>query len=258
MEKTLREAFRNYGIDLDKLSPRETAERIRASDLTPQLTDGLELWIGTLGHLMSLGEMLRPFPEVMKWVDALYEADPDPFAASVRKLVYARAPSRDEVVKLMESIEFSEVRPRTLAWLASAAFRTNDRELVNDIFRRAVLEYPDDFMLNFDYAYHLTPLGEWEKAIRYYERCLAIRPNSAGIWRSLGVALRNIKDYPASIDALQRSLKFQPDHAWTYIDLGLTHEANEDLAAAREAYESALKLQADFEPALEALKRISD
>ncbi|MGB0715937.1 MAG: protein kinase domain-containing protein, partial [Phycisphaerae bacterium] len=253
MEEELRGAFRDYGIDITEMSQEMVAEKIRESELAPYLTDGLELWMGTVGHLYGFGVQMYPPEQLMTWIDVLYKADPDPFAAAVRKLVYARFVTVKDVNDLMDSVDFAEVRPRTLAWLASAAYRSGDVLIVKDIFRRALLLYPDDLMLNFDFAYNMIVAREYHRAIRAYERCLAIRPQTAGIWRGLGVALRHVDDHQESIDALEQSIKLQPDHAPTYVDLGITWEAMNKKDKAREAYEQALTINADLVKATQRL-----
>lgn len=253
MEKELRTAFNKYGIDLQNEPQEQIAERIKESELAAHLTDGLELWMGTCAHLHSFGVRKYPVAQLVTWIEVLYAAEPDPFATAVRRLVYAPAPTAIEVRTLMDSVQFADVRPRTLAWLASAAYRTGDMALVREIFRRAVLIYPDDLMLNFDYAYNMMAAKDYSQAIRSYDRCLALRPNSGGIWRGLGIALRHVEQYADSIDALNESIKHQPDHAPTYADLGLSLEQSGDVAGAVGAYERALELNADIEVAKERL-----
>lgn len=256
MEEALRQAFRDYGIDLLEMPQEKVAARIRESDLAAQLTDCLELWMGTCGHLYSFGVVKYPPQELMTWIEVLYEADPDPFAGNVRRLVYSRMPDMKAVKELVDTVDFAEVRPRTLAWLASAAYRTGDIELVKEIFRRALLLYPDDLMLNFDFAYNMMVAKDYHRAIRAYERCLAIRPQTAGIWRGLGVALRHVEQYEDSTGALLQSIHFQPDHAPTYVDLGMTWEERGRIDKARDSYEQALAINPDLSDAqtkLEAL-----
>jgi len=249
MEESLRAAFADYGIDLDALSREQVAERIRRSDLAAHLTDGLELWIATCGYLMTFGVELYSEAELREWLEVLYEVDPDPFATKVRKMVYGPPPTTGAVRALMQSIEFEKERPRTLAWLASAAYRTGDMDLVREIFRRALLIYPGDFMLNYDYAYNMMAAGDYDKAIRAYDRCLAIRSHSGGVWRGLGVALRKAGQLKDSVDALQQSVAYQPDHAPTYIDLGLSLGAVGDRSGAVDAYQRALALRPDLQRA---------
>lgn len=257
MEEQLRAAFLDYGIDLNNLTPEETAARIRDSDLAPQLTDGLELWVGTCAMLPALGDKAFKEDDFIKWKDAFALADPDPVAAAVRELVYETGDvERERVVDLIDTLDFETVRPRTLSWLAFAGFGKLDSSLGEDIFRRAMLIYPDDFMLLFDYAYFMAKSGDWEKAVGAYSRCLAIRPRSAGVWRCLGVAHRNVDHPAASLDALRRSIQIQPDHAFTHLDLGITLEALGDRDGAISAYEEALDLFPELTDAQDRLDKL--
>jgi tetratricopeptide (TPR) repeat protein len=260
LEEQLRLAFLDYGIDLRQLSPQETAARIRVSAMAPYLTDGLELWIATNRGKSLSG--VRPYgQELMRtWKIALDEADPDPFTTAVRDLVWVPCfmdpedcrPTAEQVRRLVDAPEFSKARPRTLSWLATAAFQTEDPALGPDIYNRALLIHPDDLMLNFDYASMMTAKGQPEQAIRSYDRCVALRPRSGGLWRSLGVALREAGDFQGSADALRRSIEHQPDHATTHEDLGVTLLASGDLDGAITAFERALQLN----PELETAKRL--
>lgn len=257
MEEQLRSAFLDYGIDLNMLTPEETAVRISNSDLAPQLTDGLEVWVWTRATLPALGDKAFKEDDLIKWKAAFALADPDPVAAAVRELVYETGElKRERVVDLVDTLDFEKVRPRTLSWLAFAGFGQLDSSLGEDIFRRAMLIYPDDFMLLFDYAYFTAKSGDWEKAVGAYSRCLAIRPRSAGIWRCLGVAHRNTDNPSASLDALRRSIEIQPDHAFTYLDLGITLEALGDRDAAISAYEDALELFPELTDAQDRLEKL--
>jgi tetratricopeptide (TPR) repeat protein len=223
--------------------------------MAPQLADGLELWLGTCGHLPSMGVEVRPAAELMQFMQVLDQADPDPFVVGVRRMVYGPPPARPEVETLLASVDLATVRPRTLAWLAMACYRT-DVALAEDIFGRALRQYPDDFMLNFDRAYSFYYVKRWDMAIRSYERCLAIRPQSAGVWRALGAALREIEDLAGSADALERSIELQPEHAPTWVELGVTREKLGQPEAARDAYEQALAIRSDISGAAEGLERL--
>jgi serine/threonine-protein kinase len=264
LEEQLRLAFLDYGIDLQKLSPREAAERIAGSAMAPYLTDGLELWIATNRGKNLSG--VRPYgQELMRtWKMALDEADPDPFTTAVRDLVWLPCymnpedcrPTAEQVRRLVDAPEFNEARPRTLSWLATAAFQTEDPALGPDTYKRALLIHPDDLMLNFDFASMMTANGQPEQAIRSYDRCIALRPRSGGLWRSLGVALRMVDDFQGSADALRRSIEHQPDHATTHEDLGVTLQAAGDLNGAILAFEQALQLNPDLETAREHLEEV--
>ncbi len=243
MEQQMRQAFLDYGIDLVELPREEIAARIRDSDLAPQLADGLELWIATLGQLGRLGDDIEA---MQPWAEVLYAADPDPYRTAVRRQVYQRQPDLAALHPLAHSADFETALPRTLAWLGSCFMRVGDTEGMDDVFRRALLVHPTDFMLNFDYAYQLDAAGRWEEAIRMYHRTLAIRPKNGGIWRRLGMALQRTGDAEGSIDALSQSIRYQPDYAPTHVDLGLIRAELGDVDGAIAAYRAALDMAPDL------------
>ncbi len=246
LESQLRQVFRDDGIDVLSMPRSEIAARIRESDLAPQLADGLELWMGTIGYLADLGVMSYTPDEIVSWLDVLYEADPDPYRTSVREQVYSAEPDADALKLLADSPQFDTALPRTLAWLGNALMRANAVEDMDDVFRRALLLHPTDFMLNFDYALTLETARRWEEAVRYYHRALTIRPTNGGIWRRLGMALRAMGDMAGSLNSLDQSIKYQPDYAPTWVDLGLARVDHNDLPAAIAAYRRAITLDTDL------------
>jgi len=246
MEEQLRLAFLEYGIDVLGIPRDEIAAQIRQSDLAPQLADGLELWIGTLGYLSELGATSYTKDELLAWVAILYEADPDPYRTSIREQVYADNPDAAVLQSLALSEEFQRAMPRTLAWLGMALMRAEALESMDDVYRRALLLHPTDFMLNFDYAYTLEALDavkRREEAIRYYHRALTLRPKNAGIWRRLGVALRTTGDLDGAVNAIEQSIKYQSDYAPTWVDMGLTRIAGGELEEAIAAYRRAINIE---------------
>jgi tetratricopeptide (TPR) repeat protein len=228
------------------MPPDEIADRIRASELAPELADGLELWISAKGYLGGMDETGFTMEQVMAWAEVLYAADPDPYRVSVRHQIYTQRPNAHALAELAQSEEFDTALPRTLSWLGNGFVRIGDAEAMDDVYRRALIIHPTDFMLNFDYAFTLAALGRWEEAISYYLRSLALRPTNGGVWRNLGLARRETGDLARAIEALERSIEYQPDHAPTYVDLGLGRTAAGDPDGAIEAYRSAIGLQPDL------------
>ncbi len=249
LEEELRAAFREYGIDLDTLSREEVAARIRQSKLAVQLADGLELWIGAAGHLGDLGAAKYDPDELKAWMKVLLEADPDPFRTAVRR-AYAKLGSGDidlaDLRRLADSDAFDSSMPRTLSWLGMTFFAVGEQEEMDDVFRRALTLYPSDFMLNFDYGLCLAWAKRWEEAARYYQAGLAVRPETGGIWRSLGVALRESGRMAEAVNALKQSIRYQPDYAPTHVELGRTLADSGDLDGALDAYHQALERNPDY------------
>lgn len=255
MERSLREAFADYGIDILELSNEETAKAIRASDLSTQLADGYELWLATSGHLHSMGVSLYSIAEIKRRTEVLNLADPDPITQRIRELLYAPQPTSEQVRELASRVDIETTRPRTLSWLGSVCFRTGDTDILDEVLGQALLRYPGDFMLNFDYAFMTQSLGRWEESIRYYMRCIAIRPKSAGIWRCLGTAYRELEDLQGSLEALERSVELD-QHAPTYVDLAKTQLALGEDAEATASLRHALDLNSNVLQARELLEKL--
>jgi len=115
------------------------------------------------------------------------------------------------------------------------------------LYQRALTQHPDDFMLNLDYALALSHLGRtepgrWKEAIGYFRAGLAIRPQTSGMWRWLGIAYRELADFQQAIAALNQAIDLQDDHAATWVDLGRAKAANGDADGAFESYRRAIDL----------------
>ena len=107
MERELRATFQTYGIDLENDSNGEIERAIAASELAPQLVDGLELWIATIAHLGTFGVHLKTEQELRAKLDILYGADSDPVATQVRKLLYSMHPQKDAVLALVDDLDYA-------------------------------------------------------------------------------------------------------------------------------------------------------
>jgi serine/threonine-protein kinase len=245
MERGLRAAFADYGIDLDALDRAEIARRMRAGRDPAMLADGLELWMGTVGQLGTLSGSAWSIEEVQAWAEVLYEADDDPLRTAVRRAFFGSGgvPVLDELEQIAADYDLAAARPRTLAWLAFSFSAAGRPDRFDDLFEEALLQHADDFMLNFDYAFGLTFQERHAEAINYYHRCVALRPLNSGIWRALGNASRKVGRHRQAIAALRRSAAVQPDHAPIHADLARALLAGDHPLEAERAASEALRLQ---------------
>lgn len=242
MGDQLADAFATYGIDIRKGSVEEIGERIRSSPMAVQLSDGLELWIATEGHLGEFGAMRFSIPDLKEKLKALYIADPDPLRTALRQEIYTFQPNPAKLRAMKDAADFETLLPRTLSWLGAGFSMIGDFEQSDEVYRRAIALHPGDFMLNFDYALTLGPRKRWHDAIRAYSRVQALRPRNSGVWRALGLALRETREYAASIDALKQSIVLQPDHGPTHADLAHSLRLDKQLDAALESARRAAEL----------------
>ncbi len=129
-----------------------------------------------------------------------------------------KKPSSDEVEAVIANVDLQSMTPRASSWLATLFLMSGAIERCDEVFYRTLIDHPDDLMLNFDFAYALASTKRWPDAIRYYLRCVAIRPDVAGAWRALGNAYRENGEHHRSQESLQRAIELQSNHAPTYID----------------------------------------
>jgi superkiller protein 3 len=89
-----------------------------------------------------------------------------------------------------------------------------------------------------------------DEAITYNRVALALRPESPGVWLSLGVALCRKGEIEESLAAYQQAARLKPDYAWAHCDLGdcFNRMGRPDQAIAE--CQEALRLKPDFPCAL--------
>ena len=88
--------------------------------------------------------------------------------------------------------------------------------------------------------------GNFPDAIAIMERAIALRPNDAAYWSSLGSALLESARYDEAIDALRRACEFDPQYTTAWYNLGLAYircmRVDEATAALRQAVSQAPEL----------------
>lgn len=244
METQFQELFLQEGIDPYQLDPASVAEKIRQHRSYEQLCDALELWIGTKGHISSLGGQQATRASMQPLADALLEADKDPVRTGIRQLIYTAQPfTVDKVDAVVRGVDLSTLTPRTLSWLASVYLMAKAAEQADRVYYLAVDTYPDDFMLNFDFAFALEGQRRWPEAIRFFLRCTALRPDVAGVWRGLGNAYRDNGELDRAAEALQRAASLAAAHSPTYVDLARIRLETDQFQAAEAASRRALELK---------------
>ncbi len=139
--------------------------------------------------------------------EALFAADSDPVRTGIRRLIYGgKAFEEKDVDEVVRDVALVELTPRTLSWLAGVYAMARATNKADDVFFLAVDRYPDDFMLNFDFAFMLESQKRWPEAIRYYLRCTALRPDVSGTWRALGYAYRENGEPDRSKESLTQAV----------------------------------------------------
>lgn len=207
MDTEMRSFFRKQGFDLDQEEPAEIGRRVRDHHSSVLLSELLELWIGTKGQLASLTKTKLTAKTMQPWAEAIYVADDDPVRTGIRKFIYEdQGPRKKETLdNVVKDVELKSLTPRTLAWLAHSYMMVGAMKECDRVFEIALEKYPHDLMLNHDYGYALYHQQRYQEATRMYHRCLAMRDDVAGLWKSLAATLEKLDEKEAAEKARSRA-----------------------------------------------------
>lgn len=95
--------------------------------------------------------------------------------------------------------------------------------------------------IEYDYGNRYAADGDYEQAIRYYRRALAIFPSPA-VFNSLGIVCMETGDHAQAIDAFRHAIRLRPAEAEYHYNLGFAYEAADRLEQAAPAYRQSLAL----------------
>ena len=93
--------------------------------------------------------------------------------------------------------------------------------------------------------------GQYDRAIRDFDRALAIRPGMVVAWRNRGLAHRNKGDFERAIADYDQAILLAPGDARLFTDRGLAYLAMSDDSHAIQDFDRAVALKPDLAPALE-------
>jgi serine/threonine-protein kinase len=179
-------AFRDYGIDVDRLRPDDAGARIAAAPIAAEMVDALDQWA-------FIRRVLRS-PRVRHLSVVAKAADPDPWRCRLRDALDLESKDRESARAAFEELAASapdEVLHReSISRLAFALGHLGDKERAAALLRRAQRAHPDDFWINCDLAGSLMGAGQPDEAVRFYSVAVAIRPRSEWALRGLREALR--------------------------------------------------------------------
>ena len=182
-------AFRDYGIDVDRLPPADAGARIAAAPIAAEMVDALDQWafVRRVANPRDASKA-RHLSAVAK------AADPDPWRCRLRDALDLEATDRERARAAFEELAATapeEVLHReSISRLAYALGHLGERETETSLLRRAQRAHPEDFWINYDLARSLMGAGRPDEAVRFYSAAVAIRPRSELARRGLGEALR--------------------------------------------------------------------
>jgi serine/threonine protein kinase/Flp pilus assembly protein TadD len=231
------QAFREDGVDVEALDPREAGRLLQPRAIRVDLAAALDAWAEVLRNLG------RP-----SWKDRLAAAgiaDPDPFRSRVREAVL-RGDGK-AVADLAAADQVLDLPAPTLVLMGYGVEGPEARERTVAMLKKAQRLHPADFWLNFNLAGHLMQLKKppIDDVVRYCSVAVALRPDSPVPHDNLGEALR-LQGHPAESVAEHRTAIRLKDNAHSRCGLGtaLTRLGKLDEAVAE--FREAIRLQPNY------------
>lgn len=145
----------------------------------------------------------------------------------------------EAALQLEQVVEASPTDAARMA-LAHAYASANDAEAARTKWAEAVAANPLDPSLRVPYAASLIQAFEYEAAGEQYVAALKLDDQNATAWAGLAFALHQVKNYPASLDALINSNALEPLNAGSLFLRAITEDRLQLFAEAKVSYEAFL------------------
>ncbi len=235
-ERSISDAFQEYGLDLVSLDVDEACSRIAESDVSVELAGALDDW----------AELRRRAGDVAmaeKLTVISMAADPDELRSRLREAVLNG--NRNDLLDLAHSTEFETMPPATQWMLGNSLARTGDLEGAIDVYRRGLSDHPGDFRLRITLAEFESRREELAKAEDHLRVCVALRPDSWTVRRMLASVLEKNGNSEAAFEVLRDCLRIAPESAELRFLVGQSElEAGRE-DAALQSFEKAIELDPD-------------
>jgi tetratricopeptide (TPR) repeat protein len=231
-------AFREYGVDVERLDPDQAGELIRQRPARASLAAALDNWGVTL-------RTLHPDRQWKRLLAIARAADPDPIRVRIRDAIIQN--DQAALRELAATIDVGDLPPATLHAVV-AVLGGIDREVGWSLARRAHARYPDDFGLNI-YLWKNARVHDPSakgRGIEFLTAAAALAPNSPGARLTVGAALHDHKFYSDAETWYREAIRLKPDFAEAHYNLGVALDAMGKPVEAAASFREAVRLKPDF------------
>jgi len=236
-------AFREFGIDLDRLDPKEAGKRIAQRSAPLELASHLDHWA-----VMLRGT--RDKKDEASWrrlLTAAQATDPDPWRVALRDQIFRN--DRQALMRLAADPKTLETQPaRTLLLLAVALQDQGNRDQAEQVLRRAWRLEPGDFWIDLMLGqvfwaedHYVRP----DEAARFLSAAVAVRPRSDLAHEWLGRALGGSGKLEEAIAEFRTAVRLRPDSDAAHESLGSFLRDHGKLEEAIAEFRTALRLRPD-------------
>ncbi len=250
-DRAIREAFKDYGIDVDVLSAREAAREIRKRTLAVELAAALDELV--------IYRKTRPELQLGDWkhiLEIAQGADPDDLRNEVRAALVQGAPHA--LQELARKLDVERLPPTTLVLLDRVLGGAKKYEDALILLRQAQSHHPEHFALNYQLALQLLQMTppRPEEAVRSAQAALALRSDCYFTHHTLGNALCVKGDNQEAIACYKEALRLKKDDYTVHLNLGYVLHLQNELDKASRCYQEAIRLKPECHEAYNNLGNI--
>ncbi len=240
-------AFRDYGIDVLALEPKEAARQIAARPrVSVALAAALDDWLAL--------EFDQPVARRLLAVSR--EVDPEPYRNRLRAAVAAA--DAGALKQLAREVPAADLPVPAALLLADGLQMAGELGEAVKVLHAAQRAHPDDFWVNDILGVFLANYDptQWEEAARYYSAALARRPGSYVVWDNLGHAYALGYRFDDAIRAYEKAIALNGDFLQARLGMAesLAGQGHMDRAVA--VCQDVLGRKPDYVPARLALLRL--
>jgi serine/threonine protein kinase/Flp pilus assembly protein TadD len=215
-------AFREFGIDTDRLTPAVAATQIGSRSIHSALVKALDNWAPLRKRARGDND-----PGWKKLIEIARLADPDIWRNRCREALLRH--DRHMLEHLAGTVPIRRVPPATLWQLGTALQQVGARDKAMDLLKRAQHEYPSDLWINdtlawFSWSAYQPP--RYDDALRFYTAVLAIRPRlasvheaAAKIFQAQGGLNQALAEYSKAIELEPRNALLWHRRCYVYLQL---------------------------------------
>ena len=235
-------AFREYGLDLERMDPQEAGARIAGRPAAVEIAAALDEWT------RARRETPGPGGEASwrRLVTAARAADPDPWRNALRDQIGRN--DRAALRRLAEDKGLANQPAPSLVLLASALRDLRDLEQALVVLRAGWREHPDDFWINFDLGNNTGRFGLklFEEAVGHNRTAVALRPRSSAAHNNLGAALYEQGKLEEAIAEVRTAIRLKPDDSMAHNNLGNALDDQGKVDEAIAEFRTAIRLEPDL------------
>jgi Tfp pilus assembly protein PilF len=190
------------------------------------------------------------------WQDAVRTYPRSNFAHSQLAVVHSWNEDYEKAIHHLEEALFWQPENAPAAYhLAVTLGRVGDERGAEAHFERTIEMDPNAWWAHHDLGILLLKQRRWAAALTHLEKAYATQPHLIFNCHFLGVAQRRMGENDRALQTFRRCLAIDPNHVKTLVELARLHFDHGEIVRARRALEAAKDLGHHPDPAFEARLR---